>query len=119
MDLSECLTLLALIMALSAYIGSVRARLLDRAKEHSDDKKEKCDYIRDVARLMWIDVPLVISGLLLLLFVMRWQLFGFRDEVVLVAALIVFAASAVVMAVFHACQWCKSLAKLNECKTGS
>ena len=116
MNLSECLTLLALIMALSAYIGSVRARMLDRAKESTN---EKCDYIRDVAWLMLIDVPLVVSGLLLLLFVMMWQLGDFRADVVLAAALIVFAASAVVMAVFHACQWCKSLAKLNECKTKS
>lgn len=117
MNLSECLTLLALIMALSAYIGSVRARLLDRANVENHD--EKCKQIRAVARLMWIDVPLVVSGLLLLLFVMMWQLGDFRADVVLVAALGVFAASAVVMAVFHACQWCKSLARLNECKTGS
>ncbi|MDP3583958.1 MAG: hypothetical protein Q8R61_02440 [Thiobacillus sp.] len=116
MNLSECLTLLALIMALSAYIGSVRARLLDRAKESTT---EKCDYIRDVARLMWIDVPLVVSGLLLLLFVMMWQLGNYRADVVLAAALSVFALSAVVMAIFHACEWCKSLGKLNECKTKS
>lgn len=114
MNLSECLTLLALIMALSAYIGSVRARMLDRAKQYP---AEKSDYIRAAAGLMLIDVPLVLSGLLLLLHVLMWQLVDFRADGVLIAALSVFALSAVVMAVFHACEWCKSLSKLRALKT--
>lgn len=113
MNMSECLTLLALIMALSAYIGSVRARMLDRA--NVEDAAEKCKQIRAVARLMWVDVPLVLSGLLLLLYVMRWQLFAVRDEGVLAAALSVFTFAAIVMAVFHACEWCKSLSERSGC----
>jgi hypothetical protein len=113
MNMSECLTLLALIMALSAYIGSVRARMLDRAKKYPD---EKCKQIRAVARLMWIDVPLVLSGLLLLLYVMMWQLVDFRADGVLAVALSVFAFAAIVMALFHACEWCKSLSGRSECR---
>ena len=89
MNMSESLTLLALIMALSAYIGSVRARMLDRA--NSADPAEKCKQVGAVARLMWIDVPLVLSGLLLLLYLMMWQLIDFRADGVLSAALLVFA----------------------------
>lgn len=114
MNLSECLTLLALIMALSAYIGSVRARMLDRAKQYP---AEKCKHIGAAAQLMWIDVPLVLSGLLLLLYVMMWQLVDFRADGVLSVALFVFALAAVVMAVFHACEWCKSLSRLREPRT--
>lgn len=114
MNMSESLTLLALIMALSAYIGSVRARMLDRA--NSADPAEKCKQVGAVARLMWIDVPLVLSGLLLLLYLMIWQLIDFRADGVLSAALLVFAFAAVVMAVFHACEWCRSVSELTECK---
>jgi len=114
MNMSECLTLLALIMALSAYIGSVRARMLDRAKQNP---AEKAKHIGDAAQLMWIDVPLVLSGFLLLLYLMMWQLVDFRADGVLSVALVVFALSAVVMVVFHACEWCKSLSKLRELKT--
>jgi len=114
MNMSECLTLLALIMALSAYIGSVRARMLDRAKQYAD---EKSDYIRAAAGLMWIDVPLVLSGFLLLLYVMMWQLVDLRADGVLTSALSAFAFAAVVMAVFHACEWCKSLSRLRALRT--
>lgn len=113
MNMSECLTLLALIMALSAYIGSVRARMLDRARQHPS---EKGDYIRAAAALMWVDVPLVASGFLLLSYVMVWQLLGIRFDGVLSLALLAFSFAAVVMAVFHACEWCKSLSKLREIK---
>ena len=113
MNMSECLTLLALIMALSAYISSVRARMLDRAKEYP---AEKCKHILAVAQLIWIDVPLVLAGLLLLSYVMMWQLGDIRFDGVLSAALLVFAFAAIAGAVFHACEWCKSMAERRECK---
>lgn len=113
MNMSECLTLLALIMALSAYVSSVRARRLDRAKECS---AEKCEHILAVAQLIWIDAPLVLAGLLLLSYVMVWQLLGIRFDGVLDLALLVFAFAAIAGAVFHACEWCKSMAERRACK---
>jgi hypothetical protein len=113
MNMSECLTLLALIMALSAYVSSVRARMLDHARKYPD---EKCKHIRAVARLIWIDAPLVVSGLLLLSYVMIWQLGDVRFDGVLTAALTVFALAAIAGAVSHACEWCKSMAERSECK---
>ncbi|MFP5408655.1 MAG: hypothetical protein ACLGGY_05180 [Gammaproteobacteria bacterium] len=114
MNMSECLTLLALIMALSAYVSSVRARMLDRA--NVEDSVEKCKHIRAVAQLIWIDAPLVVSGLLLLSYVMMWQLGDIRFDGVLSTALLVFAFAAIAGAVFHACEWCKSMAERRACK---
>ena len=111
MSLSDCLTLLTLVMGLSAYIGSVRARMLDRARE---DPANKADYVRAAARLMWGDAPLVLSGLLLLLYVVAWYFADVRFELLLNLALIAFLAAAGVLAAFHVCEWCKSRVKLRE-----
>ncbi len=57
---SDLLTLIGIVIALAAYIATVRGRILDKARiETGTDKQNLKLYAR---LLMLADVPLIISG---------------------------------------------------------
>lgn len=120
MDLlrENLLPLLSLIIALSAYLATGRSRLLDRLRDLSKDRKEgggqpngsRGELKSHLMRLLWAEVPLVLSGLWLLgcwlwtaLSIWeRWPVFeniGFGT----------FAFAAVALALFHVGEWKKTL----------
>ncbi|MCC5806994.1 MAG: hypothetical protein JJU00_11765 [Opitutales bacterium] len=59
--------LLGIIIALTAYVATVRRRILDKAADETR-AKEKRSPIKYAALLMFADVPLVFSGVLLAVF---------------------------------------------------
>ncbi|MCP9473425.1 MAG: hypothetical protein NNA30_11885 [Nitrospira sp.] len=60
---ADVIALLSLIVALSAYVATIRLRLIDRIKNAQDEEKKK---LKTTSRLLTLaDAPLVVSGLLL------------------------------------------------------
>jgi len=62
MIIEQLWSLLGIVIALTAYIATVRRRILDKTKEQEADRDKLFKY---AACLMWADVPLVISGFLI------------------------------------------------------
>lgn len=61
---SDAIALLTLIVALSAYVATIRLWLIDRIKKARDEEEKK--KLKTTSRLLTLaDAPLVVSGVLL------------------------------------------------------
>jgi hypothetical protein len=64
MPTTEVIALLSLILALSAYVATMRLRLIDQIKADSDPKRK--NKLKRVSRCLTLaDAPLIVSGVLL------------------------------------------------------
>ncbi len=124
-------SILAVIVGLTAYIGSIRRRFLDKENEKDAAKKgiiqelekivfdkkiiqelmnmdaAKRKLIQKVNRLMWADVPLVIAGLCIAAFNL-WPLFKSDPSLSLFKlGILMFGFALIILAIFHASEWFK------------
>lgn len=101
--------LLGIVIALAAYIATVRARILDKAANAAEAQRPRL--YRAARTLMWADVPLVVAGLTLGLH--NLLLAGGYAPCALLAPVGLIAAglALLVLAVLHANEWYKSFAK--------
>ncbi|NER78288.1 MAG: hypothetical protein F6K42_01680 [Leptolyngbya sp. SIO1D8] len=63
--LTLLLTLLAIIVALAAYVGEVRRRLIDKASKAARGSSEHEKHKLDAASLLWADIPLIAAGIII------------------------------------------------------
>ena len=103
------LPLLSLVIVLSAYLATVRGRLLDKMSEATGDKRTSLkNYLK---LLLWAEVPLVLSGLLLA-WCLGCRLCGYVAwPEVENAAFGTFYFAVLALAVFHAWEWVKTWTK--------
>ena len=104
--------LLTIIIALSAYLATIRLIGIERlgkpGSEVSPDVKKKLK--RKLLFLMFVDAPLVVSGLLLVYHIFAPDLFGcVAPACILRTAQGLFALAVVILAVLHAIEWGKTI----------
>lgn len=104
---SDLLTIIGVIIALAAYIASVRGRILDKAVAASIEIK-KTELKNYAKRLMFADVPLIISGLMLIIYTALKTFANTEIGILLNLGMSLFAIALAVLAIFHALEWYKS-----------
>lgn len=109
----DSMNLLALIVALSAYLAAIRFFAQERLATTPRPPNERALKVL-LFRLVFADAPLVVAGLIL-----AWQLFETplqtdpcQTKSWWVAFL--FCIAVVVMAVYHFLSWCKSIKEYWE-----
>ena len=106
-------SLLGIVIALTAYIATVRRRVLDKTQEDpaKNDPGKKAELFKYAVNLMWADVPLVVSGILIAVhnILLLAGIHGYQKLFWL--GILFFGFALVVLAVFHASEWSKSIKK--------
>ena len=104
---SESLTLLGFLVALSAYLATIRLFL----QQEADKKKADPDHLKHTVMLSFItiaDLPMVLAALLLGLHIFIFLAAGwFR------VSLVLFIFAGMVMVLLHSREWAKSWRKLR------
>ena len=114
MPTADVIAFLALIVALSAYIATIRLRLIDKIRETTDtDRKSELKLIS--FWLTFADAPLIISGVLLFfhsfwdLTIGLWFATPGAPKWLLPWSIGFFAFGGAVLVVHHAVAWWKSI----------
>lgn len=112
-------SILALVVGLTAYIGTIRRRFLDKIKEEKIDtaKRKKLIY-----RLNWLMVPdslLILAGLCIAAFNLLPLLFK-KDlpQAIFDIGISAFGIALIVLAIFHVSEWRNSRGKENSRNLG-
>lgn len=106
MDSSELLTVIGIIIALAAYLATVRGRILDKARTATGDDKIRLK--RYAKMLVLADAPLVLSGALLSVYAGSKMFAHTASECLLLLGMSIFALALVVLMCFHVYEWYKS-----------
>ena len=108
-------SLLGIIIALTAYVATVRRRVLDKTKEEpaKSNATIRNRLFNYTAFLMIADVPLVISGALIVTH--NLLLLGGKTPWVCLGwgGIGLFCFALCVLAIFHGIEWRKSLLKIS------
>ncbi|HEY0963587.1 MAG TPA: hypothetical protein VGE69_14645 [Pseudomonadales bacterium] len=118
MPTTDLIAFLSLIVGLSAYLATIRIRIIDKIEECGDDTAQKArkDKLHVISiGLTLADAPLVVSGLLLFFHGFWEATVGLLVDSpaappwVLTWAIWLFSFSIIVLAIHHAIAWAKSV----------
>jgi len=109
--------LLGLIIALTAYVATVRRRMLDKT-EGSCTREKKEQLISYAIKLMFADVPLVISGSLIAIHNVWTSVNQSPHQFFYYGGIGFFLLALVVLVFFHVAEWKISLKKRSEIGLG-
>jgi len=103
---SDLLTLIGIVIALAAYIATVRGRILDKARIATGTDKQN---LKLYARLLMLaDVPLIISGVSLSIYTAEKEFLQREWECFLNLGMVSFGFALLALVGFHIYEWYRS-----------
>ena len=107
LEIGHILSLIAIVIALSAYLSSVRQRMYDLKRKETDPDR-KASIGKAISAILIADVPLIITGgILMLAFAFRY--FGAKIEIIESVGLLVMGVALCGLIYLHMCEWGKKV----------
>lgn len=109
MQRADLLTLLAIIIALSAYLATVRLFAIDRLTQLAGDLQKRKKVHRNLRLLFVADAPMTVSAVFLGIYI----LYSNAPSCFLPTSIYLFTFAGLMLLIYHIYAWIKSFSRVT------